>query len=376
MYLFLLFTTIASQAGMQGWVTLISNFGVEVANLNAFQMGVTHSVREIPGFLSVAVILLLLFMAEHKAAALSIVLLGLGLSVTGYFPTFAGVALTTFIFSTGFHFFEPLNQSLSLQYFDLASTPIILGRFRAVCAITNILVGAFIYLASGWLSYTGLFMCLGLVVTAMGLWALLQDPSDKSLPPQRKKMIMRKKYWLFYALTFLSGARRQILMVFAAFLLVQKFQYSIKAMTVLFVINNIVAYFANPLIGRMVNVYGERKLMSIEYAVAILVFLAYAFSDSHILVGFAFIIDQLSFSFVMCIRTYLQKIADPRDIAPSSAVGFTINHVAAVFIPLTGGALWLLDYRIPFEAGMVLAAISLILAQLVRIPNQAKMQKV
>lgn len=366
MYLFLLVTTIASQVGMQGWVTLINNFAVETAGFSAFDMGLAQSIREVPGFLSLLVIYLLLVMTEHRAAALAILVLGLGISITGFLPSFWGIVFTTLIMSTGFHYFEPLNQSLSLQYFSLDMAPVVLGRLRAASAIANIAVGGAIFLLASRLEYSTLFMLIGGAVILMGLWAIFQDPSDKSMPPQHKKMVLRKRYWLYYALTFLSGARRQIFMVFAAYLLVKKFEFSLTTMSALFVVNNVVAWAANPIIGRMVNRFGERALMSLEYVVVILVFVTYAFTDSPILAGAVFIIDQLAFNFVVCIRTFLQKIADKPDIAPSSAVGFTINHIAAVFIPVMGGLLWTIDYRIPFLAGAVLGAISLALAQLVR----------
>lgn len=366
MYIFLLVTAVASQIGMQGWVTLINNFGVDAAGLGAFQMGLVQSVREVPGFLSLLVIYVLLVMTEHRAAALSVLLLGLGVALTGLAPSFWGIVFTTLLMSTGFHYFETLNQSLSLQYFNLETAPVVLGRLRAASALANIGVGVAIFLLASRVSFQGLFLLIGGAVAALGLWALAQDPSDKSLPPQHKRMILRRRYWLYYALTFLSGARRQIFMVFAAFLLVKKFDYSLTAMSALFVVNNLIAWMANPVIGRMINRFGERFLLSLEYATVILVFLVYAFTDSHLVAGAVFIVDQLAFNFAVCIRTYLQKIADKPDIAPSSAVGFTINHIAAVFIPALGGFMWTYDYRIPFLAGAVMGAMSLVLAQFVR----------
>jgi hypothetical protein len=83
-----------------------------------------------------------------------------------------------------------------------------------------------------------------------------------------------------------------------------------------------------------------------------------------------FILDHIFFNFSIAIRTYFQKVGDPRDIAPSMAVGFTINHIAAVFLPALGGLLWVLDYRIPFFGGAVMAAISLMAVQKIRVPGR------
>ncbi|GKT06982.1 MFS transporter [Desulforhabdus sp. TSK] len=372
MFWFLLLMTISSTAGLQAWQILINNFAVEVAHLDAAQMGLVQSIREVPGFLSLLVIYVLLIMSEHKLAAFSVALLGAGLALTGFFPSFWGVTLTTLLMSFGFHYYETVNQSLILQYFDLKVSPLVMGKLRSTAAAASIAIGALIYLMSQFMDFTQMFGILGLLIVLTGCWGLVQDPSRKDLHPQMKKMVLKKRYWLYYTLTFLAGARRQIFIVFAVFLLVKRFDYSVQAVTALFVINNIVNYFANPVIGRMINRFGERTLLSLEYIVLILVFLTYAYTGSNILAGFMYVVDHLVFNFAVAIRTYYQKIADPRDMAAGAAVGFTINHIAAVFVPALGGFLWMYSYEIPFLIGAALSLLSFIFTQFIRLPAQAK----
>lgn len=368
MFVFLLVLTVAAALGLQGWRTLINNFAVEVGHLSGFDMGLVQSFREVPGFLALLVIYLLLFISEHRLAALSVLTVGVGVSMAGLFPSTVGIIATTMIMSFGLHYYETVNQSLTLQYFDKATSPLVFGRLRSLGAATNIVVGGLILLLSYKLSYTVLFALVGGVTMAIGAWSLTQDPSDKELPSQRKKMVVRKQYWLFYALTLLAGSRRQIFMAFSVFLLVLKFEFSVQEVTILFIINNVVGYFANPLIGKAVNRFGERAVLSLEYASLIGVFVVYATTDSKMVVACMYILDHLVFNFAMAIRTFFQKIADPQDIAPSMAVGFTINHIAAVIVPVLGGMIWLVDYRIVFLGGAALSALSLIFTQL--IPGQ------
>jgi predicted MFS family arabinose efflux permease len=179
-------------------------------------------------------------------------------------------------------------------------------------------------------------------------------------------MILRKKYWLYYFLTFLAGARRQIFVTFAVFLLVKKFTFSVQEVTILFVINNVINFFLTPRIGKAIIHYGERKVLSVEYTTLIAVFIAYAYVESKWIVTILYIVDHIVFNFSIAIRTYFQKIGDPRDIAPSMAVGFTINHIAAVVIPVIGGLAWMVDYRIPFFAGAVFSLFSLVAVQLIK----------
>jgi hypothetical protein len=366
MFRFLVVLTICSTAGLQAWQTLFNNYAVEIAGLEGRHVGVIQSVREIPGFLTLLAVFVMMVVREHRLAALSVFTLGLGVLATGFFPTFAGLTLTTLVMSFGFHYYETASQSLTLQYFDKSVSPWVFGKLRSLAAASSIGVGLFIYLAATFLDYRGLYLVVGLLLGAVAVWALLQDPTDRDLVPQRRRMVVRRRYWLFYFLTFMAGARRQIFIAFAVFLLVKRFGFTVQQITLLFVINNGINFFLSPVIGRAIIRFGERKVLSLEYASLILVFTAYAVVPSGLLAAGLYVLDHVFFNFHIAIRTYFQKTGDPRAIAPSMAVGFTINHIAAVVLPAVGGVLWMVDYRIPFLAGAGLALVSLVAVQRIR----------
>ena len=370
MYRYLLVLTVASAIGLQGWRTLFNNFAVEIAGLNGSQVGIIQSVREIPGFLALLVVYVLLVMREHRLSALSILCLGVGVGVTGLMPTMGGIVVTTLIMSFGFHYYETTNQSLTLQYFDQATAPIVFGRQRSYAAATNIAIGLAIYGMAFLLPYAVMYLLMGVVLCGLGFWGFAQDPVRINLPAQRKRMVLRKQYWLFYLLTFLSGARRQIFIAFAVFLMVARFEFSVQEITLLFVVNNGVNYYLSPLIGKAIVRFGERRVLSLEYSAMFFIFLAYAVVQTKWMVAVLYILDHIFFNFAIAIRTYFQKVSDPRDIAPSMAVGFTINHIAAVVLPAVGGLLWMVDYRIPFVGGALLALLSLLAVQGIRLPER------
>ncbi len=368
MYRYLMVLTISSTVGLQAWQTLFNNFAVDVAGLNGNHVGMIQSIREIPGFLALLVVFVIIFIKEYRLSALSILILGLGVAMTGFFPSYIGLILTTLIMSFGFHYYETTNMSLTLQYFDEAISPWVFGKQRSYAAASNIAVGILIYLFVFLFDFTNIYLLFGSLIIAAAVWGMMQNPLDRTVIPQRKKMIVRKKYGLFYFLTFMAGARRQIFMAFAVLLLVQKFQYSVQEVTILFVVNNIINYYLSPLIGRSIIRFGERKILSLEYLSLIFIFTAYAVTGSKLVVAFLYILDHIFFNFSIAIRTYFQKVGDPRDIAPSMAVGFTINHIAAVFLPALGGLLWMIDYRIPFIAGALMSMVSLMAVQMIRTP--------
>ncbi|MEJ2222985.1 MAG: MFS transporter [Desulfobacterales bacterium] len=370
MYLYLAVLTICSTIGLQAWLTLFNNFAVDIAKLDGNHIGVIQSVREIPGFLALLAVYVIMVIKEHRLSAFSVLILGLGLAVTGFLPTYPGLILTTLVMSFGFHYYETTNMSLTLQYFDKNASPWVFGKQRSYAAASSIAVGLVIYILAYFLSFGQIYLLLGGLIAAAAIWALKQKPAQREVIPQRKKMILRKKYWLFYFLTFMAGARRQIFMAFAVLLMVQKFNYSVQEVTILFVINNIISYYLSPLIGKSIIHFGERRVLSLEYFSLVILFIAYALTTSRWVVAAIFILDQIFFNFSIAIRTYFQKVGDPRDIAPSMAVGFTANHIAAVFLPALGGFLWVVDYRIPFFGGAAMAAMSLMAVQKIRVPAQ------
>jgi predicted MFS family arabinose efflux permease len=363
MYLYLVVLTIASTTGLQAWTTLFNNFAVEIARLDGDRIGIIQSVREIPGFLALLAIFVIRIIPEHRLSAVSILLLGLGLAATGLLPSFGGLALTTLVMSFGFHYYETTNMSLTLQYFDQRTSPWVFGKLRSIAAASSIVVGIFIFFMASLLDFTGMYLVIGSLIAAVALWGFTRQPARSDAIAQQKKMIFRRRYWLYYFLTFMAGARRQIFIAFSVLLLVQKFGYSVQAVTLLFVLNNAINFFLSPTIGRAIIRYGERKVLSLEYLSLIFIFLAYAFTDSKWVAGGLYILDHIFFNFAIAINTFFQKVGDPADVAPTMAVGFTINHVAAVFLPALGGYFWVIDYRIPFIAGAGMALISLTAVQ-------------
>lgn len=360
MYGYLMVLTAASAVGLQGWRTLFNNFAVEAVGVTGLQVGVIQSLREIPGFLAFAVIFLLFLLKEYHLSAISIAVMGLGVVLTGFMPSYGGLIFTTLLMSIGFHYYETTNSSLTLQHFDEHEAPMVMGQQRSLSALCNVVVGVFIFFSSKFFSYKFQYAVIGLALIAAALWSLSQKGLKDHFVKQHKKLIFRKKYSLYYLLNLMAGARRQIFIVFSVFLMVKIFKFSIKEITILFVINNVINYFVCPLIAKAVNRFGEKRVLGLEYGSLFFIFIAYAFASNKVMVGLLYVLDHIFFNFSMAVKSYFQKIADPKDIAPSAAVSFTINHISAVVLPLVGGYLWSYDHRIPFFLGALFSLISLL----------------
>jgi hypothetical protein len=362
---FLLLTAFAAALAFAVWEVLLNNFVIEKAAFTGREIGILQSVREIPGLLALTSVLVLLIMREQTFTVLSILLLGAGVALTGFLPTEYGLYFTTLLMSTGFHYFYTVQQSLTMQWIDTVRAPVVMGRLSASASLAALVGYIGVWLGMTWLnlSYTSFYLAAGGFAVLLSVAAWLMFPAFPQKVAQRKHLLMRKRYWLFYALTLMSGARRQIFLVFASFLMVEKFGYSAADIALLFLANHVVNTFAAPLVGRFITRYGERAALTLEYFGLIVIFTAYAFVEVAWLAAVLFVLDQLLYAMAIAIRSYFQKIADPADIASSAGVSFTINHIAAVFIPFAFGLIWMVSPAIVFLAGAAMAAVSLALSQ-------------
>ena len=375
----LILMAVALPLAFSVWSALLNNFVVEVIRFDGLDIGVLHTIREIPGFLAVGVISILLFVREQTLALSMLALLGIATAVTAWFPFLSGILTITLLSSVGFHFFETVNQSLQLQWFSKEEAPNKLGKLMAYGSAATLI--AYIFIILGWeklnLSFNSAYMLAGLSCFAIAVISYIIFPNFKAAVPQTKKMVIRKRYWLYYLLQFLSGARRQIFVVFAGFMMVERFGMDVQQLTTLYLINLILNIALAPLLGRAVARYGERNALVVEYFGLAVVFFAYGgiylFGWGILIAASLYILDHLFFGLALAIKTYFQKIADPQDIAATAAVAFTINHIAAIFLPVSLGFLWLKSPFLVFCTAGTLAIFSFVLALL--IPREPRIGK-
>jgi predicted MFS family arabinose efflux permease len=362
--LLILLMTVGSAISWAVWLNLLNNFAIDEIDFTGAEMGILQSLREVPGFLAFTVIFVLAFIREQKLAYISLALLGSGEILTGFVATNMTFYLATIIMSIGFHYFETINGSLTLQWIDKDKTAEFLGRVIATRSAASIIAFSLVWLlfeqfqvAYMWLYLIGGGVCIAIVLFCWQHFSLFPEKVT-----QTKKIILRKRYWLYYALQFMSGARRQIFVVFAGFLMVEKFDFTVAEISLLLLANAAVNIVIAPKIGRLIHRFGERKALIFEYVGLTFIFAGYAFVESSYLAVFLYIADHLFFSIAIALKTYFQKIADPADIASSAGVSFTINHIAAVFIPVVFGLVWLYSPSLVFLAGAGMAIVSLLLA--------------
>jgi MFS family permease len=349
------------------WQVMLNNFTVEKAGFSGFDIGSLQSVREIPGFLAFTAVFVLIFLREQTFAILSLGLLSVGVLITGFFPSNAGLLITTFIMSVGFHYFETINSSLTLQWLPKNQAASFMGQVIGYSSAAGLVAYGFVWFFYKFigLDYIWIYTIFGSLGIAMVVHLKFLFPRFENVVPQRKKLFLKKRYWVYYLLTFLKGARRQIFMVFAAYLMVEKFGYTLDEIAMLFLLNKAANIVIAPLLGKLIEKIGERRALTIEYVGLIIVFVGYAMVESALIAAILYVVDHLFFGLAIGIKTYFQKIADSEDMAATQSVSFTIDHTASVIIPITFGLIWMSNPSLVFYAGAGFAVLSLIASNLI-----------
>ena len=197
--LMLILMSVATPIAFNGWSALINNFVVERANFTGVEIGILQSIREIPGFLAFTIIFFLLIIKEQSFSVIALALMGLGVSLTGFFPTVYGLYFTTIIMSTGFHYFETVKNSLSLQWLSKDEAPQVLGKLIAAGSITSLilygLIWCFLELLN--IDYIYIFLFCGIACIGIAIYLQLTFPLFKPKTPQHKNIVIKKKYILY-----------------------------------------------------------------------------------------------------------------------------------------------------------------------------------
>jgi predicted MFS family arabinose efflux permease len=354
--------------GYQLWRALFNNFAIDHIGVRADQIGLIQSIREVPGLLGFSVGLVALVISEMRIAGLSVILLGIGILTTGRAQNLAGLLASTLVMSVGFHFFMPSNSSALLQLVGEQEVPRVLGRLNSLGALIALASAGIVFLTLDALGFRTLFTITGAVLILAGLVLLPWNRRTDRSARTRQRTPIRRQYWLYYVLEFLMGSRRHIFTTFAVFLLVREHQVSAQTVALLYAVNNLAGTFLFSQFGKIVVRFGERRVLTFNFVLITVVFLGYAYVSWLPALYLLFVADHVLFGFRIAIESYFQKIAlFPHEITPSLSLGMTINHIAAVIIPVVGGVVWeTLGSRYTFLIGVTIVVLSLILVQWMR----------
>lgn len=396
------FNNLLLTLGFRLWQSIFNNFAVEELGVRADQIGLVQAVREVPGLMGLLVGLLALVLVEMRIAGLSVVVMGVGIFLTAAVHDLPGLIGATLLMSVGFHFFYSSNASAVLLTVGTDEAPKVLGRLNSLGALASVIGTLFIFATLDAWGYRTLFRVAGAVVAIGGLLLLPFGRQPVQAQRTRRRPPLRRRYGIYYALQFLMGSRRHIFTTFAVYLLVRNYGATPQMITLLFLINSLIGTYFYQAFGKIVSRFGERPVLTVNFLLLIGVFLGYALvpitdglarpvfhmpgltlgswvlfpsfpaSPALVTLLLLFIIDQILFGFSIALQSYFQKIAiAPEEITPNIALGQSVNHIAAVVVPVVGGLVWeAIGPQYTFLGGCLIAAVSLALTRQMHTPRR------
>jgi len=338
------------------------NYITEMLRVQPVQMGTLESLREVPGLLAVAIAGAVAAFSETRIGTVCLVFSAAGVAATGFVHSFAGLVIVTVFWSVFMHQWFTSSSGIPLALSQGEDSGRHLGRMGAIGAGGTMLAFLLLRPLAGHVPYPAYFVVSALFILTAGM--LLLPMSARGTTLNRPRLLYRREYGLYYGLSFLEGCRRQIFSTFAIFALVQHYRTPLGEISTLMLLNAVATFAVAGPIGRLIDRVGERRTMTFYYVGIALAFAGYALTTHVGTLKVLYIIDNVLFSFGVSITTYLNKVVRPGEMMPSLAMGQTMNHVAAVVIPITGSLLWhTFGYHAPFWAGVGAAIASLLLTQ-------------
>ncbi|MEW6355549.1 MAG: MFS transporter [Planctomycetota bacterium] len=355
------------------------NFLKQALGLPVVSIGIIEGIREVPGLISVLLVAALVVLSHRTAAGVCLIVFAVGMA--GYFLVqgLPSLVIVSILWSLGFHVWLPFSSSMVLDTAPRGREGSHVGAMQSV-GYGAMFVGLLMVLALGKLWQMGIlpvapyrpaYLFAGIVGLGGAVACFAIEKNIGRTPPRR--LLWRRKYRLYYLLMFLEGCRKQIFLTLATLVLVKRYDAEVQHIAAMMIVYNFANWFGAPLLGRAIDRIGERPVMTFNYSGLILVFSGYALFQQRFALYLLYCIDNLFNIFNMALTTYLKRIAEPADIAPSLAMGVTANHLASVIAPILACLAWEhIDYRIPFIVGAVIASCSLVCAQWVCAAGQQK----
>lgn len=366
--------------------TSFNNFLSDTYHLQAAARGVVEFPRELPGFLVAGLSGALFFLPEHRLTVVAMAVLAIGLFGLAYLaPTYALMLLFMFLYSAGQHLFLPLQNALGLAMAREGRPGERLGQVASLSTAAAVLGSGVVWIGSEYLhlTYRGLFAIAGTAgLLAVLLFLGLQAPDGISR--ERPRLVLKRRYGIYYALNVLFGARKQVFLTFGPWLIIKILGQPVSTIAKLWLVAAVLGVAVRALLGRAIDRLGERRILVAEGVIVVLICLGYAFgpwlgrgSVPLWSASVCYVVDQLLFAVSMARSTYLFKIAERReDVTPTLSLAVTLDHAVSMTVPFFGGLLWAaFGFQYVFLAAAALALVYLAVALRVRLPERGYTQR-
>ena len=339
-YLIILAVTVfLSRLGQGMFGGASTNFFVDVLGLTGKQVLWLAGIREIPGLALMGIAALIMHWPLSRRAAYSLLLMGLGYGLYAAVHSYTALIAAALVGSLGFHNWMPLQSSLGLALTEKENSGRILGFLASMGSLASIFGMGMTALLATTLPLRAFYILGGLVIIAGGL-LMFRIPADVGeRKASQPRMILKRRYWLYYVLIFFEGSRMQVFSSFGTLILVQNYGLGARQISLLLVVSGIVNFLLAPRMGQLIDVVGERITLSVSYVLLALCFVGYATVHNAWFLGATLVCINLLVTLRIGLSTYVNRIAPPEELTPTLSAGVSINHITSVSMSLVAGTL-------------------------------------
>lgn len=346
--------------------SVFNNFAAQEIKLRPDQLGILEAFRETPGLLIAFISALLSFVRKQYLAMFSFLLAGIGFGFYSRVTGLLDLIYAGFIWSLGIHLWMTLSPVFTLNFAQADSKGRRLGQINSISAFASLTAMSFVFLTGRFIPFRTYYLIAG-ILPFIGAILVLRIPYRSKLDVDPPSLVFKREYMLYYILNFLEGSRRQVFATFALFVLTKVYKVPIQHISLLLIINSIMNMIVAPRAGRLIDRFGERIILLISYTGALFIFIGYAMTRSTIILSLLYCLDNISINFSLALTTYIDKISQPGDLSPNISMGVTVNHIAAVTMPIVGGILWeRFNYQMMFILGASIVLVSIVMASRIR----------
>ncbi len=346
--------------------SVFNNYAAQELNLHPEELGILESFRETPGLLIAFISAFLGFLSKQYMAMLSFILASIGFSFYSKVSSLSGLIYAGVTWSQGIHLWMTLSPIFTLSFAEEGERGRRLGQINSITAFSSLTAMVLVFLTGNFIPLRKYYLIAG-ILPIIGAFLVLKVPYKPRIDVAPPSLVFKKDYMLYYILNFLEGSRRQVFATFALFVLTRVYGVSIRHITLLLIINGIANILVAPRAGKLIDKVGERIVLLLSYTGALLIFIGYATTRSVTVLSILYCLDNIMINFSLALTTYIDRISIPGDLSPNISMGVTVNHIAAVLMPLVGGILWeRFGYQTMFVLGASIVLISIFFANKIK----------
>jgi len=356
------------------------NFFVESLGLSSNQVLWLEGLRELPGLALIFLAAFTMHLPLAWQGVISLLLMGIGYALQMFVGSYTGLLAMALVASLGFHLWIPLNHAIGMSLSGREHAGRILGVLSSVGSLAGIIGMAMISLISKAFETLplGTYFLIGGIFIVFAAVFVAKTPKDLGVTDIKPaRILIRRRYWLYYVLIFLAGARKLVLGSFVTLVLVQNYAMHVWEISTLMLISSVLNLLTSPVMGSLIDRFGERITTTVSYAILALCCLGYAAIPNLWVLLVLWTLIRLVGPLGMGLSTYIYRTAPPEELTPTLTAGVTFDHISSVGVPfLTSALLPVIDYSGIFLGTAALILASIPFARALQVKSPAVLQPV